>query len=42
MARIHAERWRALPEEEKQAHIRLMRGLILDPLLSQIIIENRR
>ena len=28
--------------EEKQAHIRLMRSLVLDPPLSQIIIENRR
>ncbi len=42
MARAHAERWRALPEEEKQAHIRFMRSLVLDPPLSQIIIENRR
>lgn len=42
MARVHAERWRALPEEEKQAHIRFMRSLVLDPPLSQIIIENRR
>jgi len=40
--RVHAERWRALPEEEKQAHIRLMNSLVLDPPLSQIIIENRR
>ena len=37
-----AAEWRALPEEEKQAHIRLMRSLVLDPPLSQIIIENRR
>jgi len=37
-----AVEWRALPEEEKQAHIRLMRSLVLDPPLSQIIIENRR
>jgi hypothetical protein len=42
MARVHAERWRALPEEEKQAHIRFMRNLVLDPPLSQIIIEHRR
>jgi hypothetical protein len=42
IARVHAERWRALPEEEKRAHIRFMRSLVLDPLLSQIIIENRR
>ncbi|RLC93861.1 MAG: hypothetical protein DRI77_11475 [Chloroflexi bacterium] len=37
-----AERWRALPEEKKKAHIRHMNSLSLDPLLSQIIIENRR
>lgn len=37
-----AAEWDALPEEEKQAHIRLMRSLVLDPPLSQIIIENRR
>jgi len=42
IARVHAERWRALSEEEKQAHIRFMRSLVLDPPLSQIIIENRR
>ncbi len=39
--RLAAE-WDALPEEEKQAHIRFMRSLILDPPLSQIILENRR
>jgi hypothetical protein len=39
--RLAAE-WDALPEEEKQAHIRFMHSLILDPPLSQIIIENRR
>ncbi len=38
----HAERWRQLPEEEKQAHIQEMRSLVLDPPLSQIIIDNRR
>jgi len=42
IARVHAERWRSLPEEERQAHIRFMRNLVLDPPLSQIIIENRR
>jgi len=42
MARVHAERWRSLPEEEKRAHIRFMRSLVLDPPLSEIIIENRR
>jgi hypothetical protein len=39
--RLAAE-WDVLPEEEKQAHIRFMRGLVLDTPLSQIIIENRR
>jgi len=39
--RLAAE-WDALPEEEKQAHIRRMHSLKLDPPLSQIIIENRR
>lgn len=33
--------WDALPEEEKQAHLRFMRSLLLDPPLSQIIIESR-
>jgi hypothetical protein len=37
-----AAEWQALPEEEKQAHVQLMRSLVLDPLLSQIVIENRR
>jgi len=37
-----AAEWQALPEEEKQAHIQLMKSLVLDPPLSQIIIENRR
>jgi hypothetical protein len=37
-----AAEWDALPEEEKEAHIRLMHSLALDPPLSQIIIENRR
>lgn len=38
--RLAAE-WDALPEEEKQAHVRLMHSLVLDPPLSQIIMENR-
>ena len=38
--RLAAE-WEAVPEEEKQTHTRLMHGLVLDPPLSQIIIENR-
>ena len=37
-----AGEWDALPEEEKQAHIRVMHHLVLDPPLSQIITENRR
>jgi len=37
-----AAEWDALPEEEKEAHIRLMHSLVLDPPLSQIIIESRR
>jgi hypothetical protein len=37
-----AAEWDALPEEEKQAHIRFMHRLVLDPPLSQILIENRR
>jgi hypothetical protein len=39
--RLAAE-WDALPEEEKQAHLRFMRSLSLDPPLSQIISESRR
>lgn len=37
-----AAEWGELPEEEKQAHKQLMDGLVLDPPLSEIIIENRR
>jgi hypothetical protein len=40
--RAAAAQWEALPEEEKEAHIRFMNSLTLDPPLSQIIIENRR
>ena len=36
-----AGEWDALPEEEKQAHIRVMQHLVLNPPLSQIITENR-
>ena len=36
-----ADEWDALPEEEKQAHIRIMHHLVLDPPLSQIITDNR-
>lgn len=37
-----AAEWDALSEEEKQAHRDYMDSLELDPLLSQIIVENRR
>jgi hypothetical protein len=37
-----AAEWDTLPEEEKQAHIRFMHRLVLEPPLSQILIENRR
>lgn len=40
--RVRAERWRKLPEAEKEAHIQYMRSLVLDPPLSEIIIEGRR
>lgn len=40
--RARAERWRRLPEAEKEAHIQYMRSLVLDPPLSEIIIEGRR
>lgn len=36
-----ATEWEALPEEEKQTHIRSMHNLALDPSLSQTILENR-
>ena len=39
--RLAAE-WDTLSEAEKQAHIRFMHGLALDPLLSRVLIENRR
>ena len=39
--RVAAE-WDALSDEDKQAHIDSMQRLDLDPLLSQIIIEQRR
>lgn len=40
--RALAAEWDALPEDEKEAHIRLMNSLVLTPSLSQIIIESRR
>jgi phosphate uptake regulator len=39
--RLAAE-WDTLPAEEKQAHLRFMRSLLLDPPLSQLISESRR
>jgi hypothetical protein len=39
--RVAAE-WDVLSDEDKQAHIDSMQRLDLDPLLSQIIIEQRR
>ncbi len=41
-ADVYIQEWLSLPEEEKEAHIRFMRSLVLDPPLSQIIIENLR
>jgi hypothetical protein len=40
--RARAKRWRKLPEAEKEAHIQYMRSLVLDPPLSEVIIEGRR
>jgi len=37
-----AAQWDELPDAEKDAHVRLMNSLVLDPPLSEIIIENRR
>jgi hypothetical protein len=37
-----AAEWDALPEEQKQAHIHFMHSLVLDPPLSQVLIDNRR
>jgi hypothetical protein len=39
--RVAAE-WDVLSDEDKQSHIDSMQRLDLDPLLSQIIIEQRR
>ena len=38
----HAEHWRALPEEEKQAILWELDHLPPDPMASDIIIKNRR
>jgi len=40
--RALAAEWDALPEEEKRAHIEFMQSLSLEPLLSEIIIQNRQ
>lgn len=40
--RASAERWRALPDEEKEAIIKEMQNLKPGPMLSDIIIQNRR
>ncbi|MFQ6099796.1 MAG: hypothetical protein ACE5OS_00975 [Anaerolineae bacterium] len=40
--RVHAERWHALPEDEKQAIIQEMHKLKPGPMLSDVIIQNRR
>ena len=37
-----AAEWVTLSEAENQAHIRFMHSLALDPLLSRVLIENRR
>lgn len=42
IARIHAEHWRALPEEEKAAIRWELDHLPPGPMASDIIIENRR
>lgn len=42
VVQAHAERWRALPEEEKQAIRRELDHLPPGPMASDIIIENRR
>jgi len=40
--RAHARRWRELPEERKQALRAKLNSLELDPLLSEVILQNRR
>ena len=42
MAKVHAQRWRALSEEEKQAIQWELDHLPPGPMASDIIIENRR
>jgi len=42
MAQVYAQRWRSLPEEEKQAIRQELDNLPPGPMASDIIIENRR
>ena len=42
MAYAHAERWRNLPEEEKQAIREELDHLPAGPMVSDIVIDNRR
>jgi hypothetical protein len=42
MAKVHAQRWEALSEEEKQAIQWELDHLPPGPMASDIIIENRR
>jgi hypothetical protein len=37
-----AAEWNTLSEAEKEAHIHFMHNFVLDPPLSQVLIENRR
>jgi len=40
--RAYAEQWRALPEEEKRAVTQELQNLKPGPMLSDIILQNRR
>ncbi len=42
IARAHAERWRALPEEDRQAIRWELDHLPPGPMASDIVLENRR
>jgi hypothetical protein len=42
MAEVHAQRWRSLPEEEKQAIRWELDHLPPGPMASDIVIQNRR
>jgi ABC-type transporter Mla subunit MlaD len=41
-AQARIERWRALPEEERQEILNEFYNLPLDPSLSDVIVENRQ